>query len=301
MRTSSPQFYYRNERNAVKLIAERDSKFLNSALPEWIDNEFWRNPLKKFSRAAHLFDNDVFKYAAFYRDLLRETDNFLCNKSYKLPLSLQNNYRNYPWIRKLTSSVSDLHVTMGSCFTNYWDNQKKQRVVDRLPVVRLTDSRGVFIELLGDSENDPNPEYWRLKVLWVVSSHDPHMEFRAFPVIQFFKTLYSEVILKAGFDCIYGYPLSGTAYTESKEEFANSKSWRTNPVTELSSELGNFKINRLTMFFVKTRLCHLAPDLVKEVPGRIMAVMASRSFLTHLYASDDTMYPFWVFSRQNAA
>ena len=97
--------------------------------------------------------------------------------------------------------------------------------------------------------------------------------------------------MKADFDCIYGYPLSGTASTESKEEFANSKSWRTQPVTELSSEFGNFKINRLTMFFVKTRLCHLAPDLVKEVPGRIMAVMASRSFLTHLYASDDTIVP----------
>jgi len=55
------------------------------------------------------------------------------------------------------------------------------------------------------------------------------------------------------------------------------------------------------MFFVKTKLCHLAPDLVNDVPGRIMAVMTSRSFLTHLYASDDTMYPFWVFSRQNAA
>ena len=107
----------------------------------------------------------------------------------------------------------------------------------------------------------------------------------------FFKILSTGVILKADFDCIYGYPLSGTASTESKEEFANSKSWRTYPVTELSSEFGNFKINRLTMFFVKTRLCHLAPDLVKEVPGRIMAVMASRSFLTHLYASDDTIVP----------
>ena len=106
--------------------------------------------------------------------------------------------------------------------------------------------------------------------------------------------------MKADFDCIYGYPLSGTASTESKEEFANSKSWRTYPVTELSSEFGNFKINRLTMFFVKTKVCHLAPDLINEVSGRIMAVMASGSFLTHLYASDDTMYPFWVFSRQNA-
>ena len=301
MRTSSPRFYHRNERNAVKLIAERNSKFPNSALPEWIDYNFWRNPLKKFICVAHLFDNDVFKYAAFFRGLLKETDSFLCNKSYNLPLKLQNSYREYPWIRKLTSSVTNFKVTIGSCFTNYWDNQKEQRVIDRFPVVRLTDSRGVFIELLGDSAEDPKPEFWRLKVLWVVSSHDPHMEFRAFPVIQFFKTLYSEVILKAGFDCIYGYPLSGTAYTESKEEFANSKSWRTYPVTELSSELGKFKINRLAMFFVKTRLCHLAPDLVKEVPGRIMAVMASRSFLTHLYASDDTMYPFWVFSRQNAA
>lgn len=300
MRTSSPRFYHRIETNAVKLIAERHSKYPNSAVPEWIDDEFWRNPLKKFSCVAHLFDNDVFKYAAFFRDLLKETDSFLCNKSYNLPLKLQISYRDYPWIRKITSSVSNFKVTIGTCFTNYWDNQKEQRVVDRLPVIRLTDSRGVFIELLGDSDNDPNPEFWRLKVLWVVSSHDPHMEFRAFPVINFFKKLYSEVILKAGFDCIYGYPLSGTAYSELKEEFANSKSWRTYPVTELSSEVGNFKINRLTMFFVKTKLCHLAPDLVNEVPGRIMAVMASRSFLKHLYASDDTMYPFWVFSRQNA-
>ena len=54
------------------------------------------------------------------------------------------------------------------------------------------------------------------------------------------------------------------------------------------------------MFFVKTRLCHLAPDLINEVSGRIMAVTASGSFLTHLYASDDTMCPFWAFSRQNA-
>ena len=55
------------------------------------------------------------------------------------------------------------------------------------------------------------------------------------------------------------------------------------------------------MFFVKTKGYHLAPDLINEVSGRIMAVMASGSFLTHLYASGDTMYPFWVFSRQNAA
>jgi len=117
----------------------------------------------------------------------------------------------------------------------------------------------------------------------------------------FFKILSTGVILKADFDCIYGYPLSGTASTESKEEFANSKIWRKYPVAELSSEFGNFKINRLTMFFVKTKVCHLAPDLIGEAPGRIMAVMASGSFLTHLYAPDETMCPFWVFSRQNAA
>ena len=169
MRTSSPRFHHRNERNAVKLIAERHGKFLNSALPEWIDDEFWLNPLKKFSCVAHLFDNDVFKYAAFFRGLIKETDNFLCNKSYNLPLKLQISYRDYPWIRKLTSSVSNLHVTMGSCFTNYWDNQKEQRVVDRFPVVRLTDSRGVFIELLGDSDNDPNPEFWRLCVASIMN------------------------------------------------------------------------------------------------------------------------------------
>ena len=66
MRTSSPRFYYRNERNSVKLIAERHRKFSNSGLPEWIDEKFWRNPLKKFSCVAHLFDNDVFKYAVFF-------------------------------------------------------------------------------------------------------------------------------------------------------------------------------------------------------------------------------------------
>lgn len=71
----------------------------------------------------------------------------------------------------------------------------------------------------------------------------------------FLKILSTGVILKAGFDCIYGYPLSGTSQTEPKEEFANSTSCRTHPVTELFSEVGNFKINRLTMFFVKTKLC----------------------------------------------
>ena len=55
--------------------------------------------------------------------------------------------------------MTNFKVTIGSSFTNFWDNQSKQPVVDRLPVVRLTDSSGVFIELLGDSDEDPNPEF----------------------------------------------------------------------------------------------------------------------------------------------
>jgi hypothetical protein len=293
MRNRLPVFIHRNERKAIDQIVARERQFPDSDLPNWVTPDWWSKPQCAYSEQVHLFDYDIRKYARFYRDCLAATDSFMCERRFCESPAERIKISQLPWVRKIEAGNDLFKVRYGKCAANYWDAEKKRRCIQTVPLVRLTDEKGIWVELINDNGDEKYPKYWRLKILWLVGNERNENENKAFPTLRFIENLYELLINKAKFDCVYGYPIEGGFQNEQRQTYQTPKPWRTKHRGMIRSSYGNMKVNRLTEFFIKSRRFYCAPDFVTEKLNRLMVMMASQSFLQQLLDADRRLIPFF--------